>query len=67
MESPKRCVKEGGGEREREARKQEGRGRGCMDLAGYGTHRHPDCAPLSSFFGGEDKRIKGGSEERPGI
>lgn len=64
MESPQRCVKEGepgGGE-------QEGRGRGCMDLTGYGTYRHPDCALLSSFFGGEDKRKKGGNRKKgPGI
>lgn len=45
-------------ERRREEREQDGRGRGCMDLAGYGTHRLPDCAPLSSFFEGEDKRKK---------
>lgn len=31
-----------------------------MDLAGYGTHRHPDCASLSSFLEVRTKGKKGG-------
>lgn len=39
-----------------------GRGRGCMDLTGCGTYRHPDCAVV--IFRGKDKR-KNFLEERP--
>lgn len=51
MESPQRCVKE----RERRGNKRGGGG-GVWTLTGYGTYRHPDCALLSSFLEGEDKR-----------
>lgn len=52
--------------REREAREQEGRGRGCMDLTGYGTYRHPDCALLSSFLEVRTKEKRGNRKKGPG-
>ncbi|TNN47759.1 hypothetical protein EYF80_042012 [Liparis tanakae] len=37
-----------------------------MDLTGYGTYRHPDCAPLSSFLEVRTKEKRGNRKKGPG-
>lgn len=61
--------REGEREREREGRKERGGGGGVWTLTGYGTHRHPDCAPLTSFLEVRTKGNERGGDlkRRPGI
>lgn len=54
-------------EGEREAKEQEGRGRGCMDPHWLRDLQAPRLCSALIIFRGEDKRKKGESEERPGI
>ncbi|CAK6960393.1 hypothetical protein LDENG_00117980 [Scomber scombrus] len=37
-----------------------------MDLTAYGTHRHPDCALLSSFLEVKTKEKRGNRKKGPG-
>lgn len=62
MESPQRCVKEG----------ERGEGTRGEGAGVYGPHwlrdlQAPRLCSALIIFGGEDKRKKGISEERPGI
>lgn len=61
-----------GRESEREAKKrasERGGGGGVWTLTAYGTHRLPDCAPLSSFLEVRTKGNERGGDlkRRPGI
>lgn len=52
-------------ESERRGNKRGGGG-GVWTLTAYGTYRHPDCAPLSSFLEVRTKEKRGDREKGPG-